>query len=162
VIQHGDNPKPFVAAKESHSIRSVTANIQGSNPIESVVDPGSSIITMSEDVCHRLSLVYDKSVIIELQSANGGINHSLGLARNVPCEIGGITLYVQIHIIRNPADDILLGRPFDVVTESNIKNWRDESQTITIFNLNSTKVSTVSTFPRSTNCPCIACGNFRD
>jgi hypothetical protein len=161
-IQHGDNPKPFVAAKESHSIRLVIANIQGSNPIESVVNPGSSITTMSEDVCHRLGLVYDESVIIELQSANSGIDHSLGLARNVPCEISRITLYVQIHIIRNPAYDILLGHPFDVVTESNIKNWRDESQTIMIFDPNSTKVSAISTFPRSTNRPCIACGNFRD
>jgi hypothetical protein len=161
-IQRGDNPKPFIAAKESHSIRSVTANIQGSNPIKSVVDPGSSIIAMSEDVCHRLGLVYDDSVIIELQSANGGIDHSLGLARNVPCEIGGITLYVQIHIIRNPAYDVLLGRPFDVVTESNVKNWRDKSQTITIFDPNSTKVSAISTFPRSTNRPRIARGNFRD
>jgi hypothetical protein len=162
VIQRGDNPKLFVAAQESHSIRSVAVNIQGSNPIESVVDPGSSIIAMSEDVCHRLSLVYDESVIIELQSANSGINHSLGLARNVPCKIGRITLYAQIHIICNPAYNILLRRPFDVITESNVKNWRDESQTITIFNPNSTKVSAISTFPRSTNCPCIASGNFRD
>jgi hypothetical protein len=158
-IQRSDNPKPFVAAKESHSIRSVTANIQGSNPIESIVNPSSSIIVMSEEFCHRLGLVYDESVIIELQSANSSINHSLGL---IPCEISGITLYVQIHIIRNPAYDVLLGRPFNVVTESNVKNWQDKSQTITIFDPNSAKVSGISTFPRSTNCPCIAHGNFRD
>jgi predicted aspartyl protease len=109
VIQRGDNPKPFIAAKESHSIRLVMANIQGSNPIESVVDPGSSIIAMSEEVCHNLGLIYNTLVIIDLQSANGGIDHSLGLAWNVLCEIGGIMLYVQIHIIRHPAYDVLLG-----------------------------------------------------
>jgi hypothetical protein len=138
------------------------ANIQGSNPIKSIIDPGSSIIVMSEEVCHMLGLIYDTSVIIDLQSANGGIDHSLGLAWNIPCEIGGITLYLQIHIICNPAYDILLGRPFDVVTKSNVKNWRDKSQTITIFNPNSTKVSAIPTFPRSTNRPCLACGNFCD
>jgi hypothetical protein len=78
---------------------------------------------MSEEVCHMLGLIYDTLVIIDLQSANGGIDHSLGSARNVPCEISGIMLYVQIHIIHNPAYDILLGHPFDVVTKSNMKNW---------------------------------------
>jgi predicted aspartyl protease len=74
-------------------------NINSRNPIKSIVDPGSSIIVMSEAVCLALGLVYDNSVIIPLQSANGDIDHSLGLARNVPCEIGNITLYMQIHII---------------------------------------------------------------
>jgi hypothetical protein len=122
-VQCGDNPKPFIAAKELHSIRSVMMNIQGSNPIESVVNPGSSIIAMYKEVCHMLGLIYNTLVIIDLQSANSGIDHSLGLACNVPCEIGRIMLYVQIHIIHNPAYDILLGCPFDVVTESNVKNW---------------------------------------
>ena len=162
VVQHGDNPKPFIAAKELHSIRLVMANIQGSNPIESVVDPSSSIIVMSEEVCHKLGLSYNTLVMIDLQSTNGGINHSLGLAHNVPCKIGRIPLYVQIHIIHNPAYNVLLRCPFNVVTESNMKNWQDESQTITIFDPNSTKVSTVPTFPRSMNHPCFACANFCD
>jgi hypothetical protein len=108
MVQHGDNPKPFIAAKELHSIESVMTNIQGSNPIESVVDPSSSIIMMSEEVCHMLSLIYNTLVIIDLQSANSGIDHSLGSAHNVPCKIGRIMLYVQIHIIHNPAYNILL------------------------------------------------------
>jgi hypothetical protein len=138
------------------------ANIQGSNPIESVVDPSSSIIVMSKKVCHMLGSIYDTLVIIDLQSANGGINHSLGLACNIPCEISRIMLYVQIHIIHNTAYDVLLGCPFNVVTKSNMKNWSDESQTITIFNMNSTKVSTVPTFLRSMNHPRFAHENFHD
>ncbi|KAF8221059.1 hypothetical protein L208DRAFT_1330261 [Tricholoma matsutake] len=104
----GEIPKPFIAAKESHSIRSVIMNVNGRNPVESIVDLGSSIITMSEEVCHKLGLAYDPSIHIPLQSANGGIDQSLGLAWNVPCEVGSITLYMQIHIICNPAYDILL------------------------------------------------------
>jgi hypothetical protein len=113
-----DEPKAFVVAKESNSIRSVVMDINGKDSIESVVDGGSAIITMAEAVCHELALCYDPAVTIPMQSANGGIDHSLGLARNVPCEIGNITLYMQIHIICNPAYDILLGCPFDVLTES--------------------------------------------
>ena len=141
--------EPFVAAKESHSIRSVMMNVNSDNPVESVVDPGSSIVAMSEEVCHNLTLAYDPLVCIPLQSANGGIDESLGLARNVPCEVGTITLYMQIHVIRLPAYDILLGRPFDVITESAVKNFRNEDQLITIFDPNSTRSCAIPTFARS-------------
>jgi hypothetical protein len=144
----GEIPKPFIVAKESHSIRSVMMNVE-ENPVESVVDPGSSIIAMSEDVCHELGLAYDPSIRLPMQSANGGIDLSLGMARNVPCALGSITLYMQIHVIRDPAYDILLGRPFDVLTESLVKNYRNEAQTLTIFDPNSTRSVTIPTIPRS-------------
>ena len=64
---------------------------------------------MSEEVCMELCLIYDPMIILNVQSANGEVDRSLGLARNVPLRIGDITLYVQIHVIRNPAYDILLG-----------------------------------------------------
>ncbi|KAF8232036.1 hypothetical protein L208DRAFT_1209047, partial [Tricholoma matsutake] len=138
-LRPGEIPEPFIAVKESHSIRSVIMNIKGRNPVESVVDPGSSIIVMLEEVCHELGLAYDPSIHIPLQLANSGIDQSLGLAWNVPCEVGSITLYMQIHIIRDPAYDILLGQPFDVLTESTVKNYRNKAQTITIFDPNSTR-----------------------
>ncbi|KAJ7258618.1 hypothetical protein C8J57DRAFT_1073625 [Mycena rebaudengoi] len=53
-----------------------------------------------------------------------------------------------IHVVRNPAYDILLGRPFDILTESIVRNFADENQTITIRDPNTGKVSTVPTIPR--------------
>jgi hypothetical protein len=76
---------------------------------------------MSEAVFHDISLAYDPSIKLNMQSANGKVDHSLGLSRNVPCKINTITLYLQIHIIRSPAYDILLGQSFDILTESTIK-----------------------------------------
>jgi hypothetical protein len=46
-----------------------------------------------------LTLAYDQSIKLNMQSANGKVDQSLGLARNVPCKINSITLYLQIHII---------------------------------------------------------------
>jgi hypothetical protein len=69
----------------------------------------SQIIAMSEAVCHDISLVYDPSIRLNMQSANGEVDQSLSLSHNVPCKINSITLYLQIHIIRSPAYDILLG-----------------------------------------------------
>jgi hypothetical protein len=103
---------------------------------------------MAEEVCIDLGLIYDPTVILNMQSANGEIDKSLGLARNVPMRIGDITLYVQIHIIRSPAYDILLGRPFDILTESVVRNFANEDQTITIFDPNTGQRATVPTQAR--------------
>jgi hypothetical protein len=103
---------------------------------------------MSEEVCHELSLVYDPTIKLNMQSANGTVDQSLGLARNVPFLIGGLTFYMQVHIIRAPAYDILLGRPFDVLTQSVIQNFSNEEQTITITDPNTGRTATVPTSPR--------------
>jgi hypothetical protein len=113
-----------------------------------VVDPGSEIIAMSEDICHDLGLSYDPSIRMNMTSANGEVDRSLGLSRNVPCHIADITLFLQIHIVRKPAYDILLGRPFDVLTQSIIKNYHNEDQTITIIDPNSSRRATIPTIPR--------------
>jgi hypothetical protein len=103
---------------------------------------------MSEAVCHDLHVNYDPSVQIHMQSANGEIDPSLGLARNVPCKISDVVLYLQIHVIRNPAYDILLGRPFDVLTQSVIRNYANEDQTLTIQDPNSGRIVTIPTIRR--------------
>jgi hypothetical protein len=114
--------------------------------VEGIIDLGSQIIAMSEAVCHDISLVYDP---LNMQSVNGEVDQSLGLLRNVPCKINSITLYLQIHIIQSPAYDILLGRPFDILTESTIKNFPNEDQTITIVDPNTKCSVMIPTLPRT-------------
>ena len=81
---------------------------------------------MSEDTCHRLGIEYDPSIKLNMQSANGDIDQSLRLACNISFQIGPITVYLQVHVIRSPAYDILLGQPFDILTESVVRNFVNE------------------------------------
>ena len=104
---------------------------------------------MSEAVCHELGLPYDPSIVLHMQSANGTLDQSLGLSRNVPFQIGTITMYLQVHVISSPAYDVLLGRPFDVLTESVVRNFSNEDQTITIQDPNSGRHVTIPTRPRT-------------
>ena len=85
---------------------------------------------------------------LNMESANGTFDWSLGLARNVSFVIGDITLYFQVHVIASPSYAILLGQPFDVLTESVIRNFANEDQTITITDPNSGKQCNIPTFPR--------------
>jgi hypothetical protein len=76
----GNEPEPFVVAKESNLIRSVVMDINSKDSIESIDNGGTAIAAMAEVVCHELALCYDPAVTIPMQSANSGINHSLSLA----------------------------------------------------------------------------------
>jgi hypothetical protein len=110
---------------------------------------------MSDAICHNLGLAYDPTIQLNMQSANGEVDQSLGLARNIPCQISDITLYLQIHVIQNPAYDILMGRPFNILTQSVVKNFANKDQTITICNPNLKQITTIPTIPRGTAKHCI-------
>ncbi len=92
--------------------------------VECILDPGCQIIVISEEVCHELSLAYDPSIRLNMQLANGLINQSLGLVKNIPFKIAGINIYMQVHVLQKPAYDVLFGRPFNVLTESIVRNYR--------------------------------------
>jgi hypothetical protein len=126
--------------------------IDNREEVEGIIDPGSQIIAMSEAVCHDIGLAYDPSIKLNMQSANGKVDQSLGLSHNVPCKINTITLYLQIHIIWSPAYDILLGRPFNVLTKSTVKNFPNEDQTITIIDPNTKHSVTIPTLPQTPPC----------
>jgi hypothetical protein len=102
---------------------------------------------MSEEICHDLGLAYDPSLHLNMKSANSTTDSSLGLACNIPCHLAEINLFLQIHVIKNLAYNILLSRPFNILTESVIKNYCNEDWTITICNPNSNCQATVPTVP---------------
>ena len=60
--------------------------------VECIVDTGSQIVAMSKSFCHDLALTYDPTIRLNMQSAKGDVDQSLGLARNIPTKIGEITL----------------------------------------------------------------------
>ncbi|KAF9797582.1 hypothetical protein IEO21_10855 [Rhodonia placenta] len=144
-IPHGEYPAEFTVARDSNTIRSIIALVDNKEQIECIVDPGSQIVAMSEEVCLGLNLLFDPTIQLNMQSVNGEVDRSLGLIRNVPFRIGEIVLYLQAHVIRNAAYDILLGRPFDVLMQSVVKNFADKNQTITILCPNTGETVTIPT-----------------
>jgi hypothetical protein len=153
-LSPGEAPdlKRLKVAMQSTAIRSIIAVVDSRQKKECTVDPGCQVVAMSELTCHGLTLAYDPRIRLHMESANGTLDWSLGLARNVPFLIGSITVYLQVHVIRSPSYDILLGRPFDVLTASVIRNYADENQTITITDPNTDQKCTIPTFARGTYC----------
>lgn len=88
------------------------------------------IIAMAETECHSLSLMYDPHICLNMESVNSKFNWTCGLTHNVPFKIGEITLYFQVYVIGSLSYAVLLSCPLDVLTESIIKNFTNEDQTI--------------------------------
>ena len=53
-------------------------DIDNCTGIERIIDPRSQIITMSEDVCHDMGVLYDLTITLCMQSADGDVNKLLG------------------------------------------------------------------------------------
>ncbi|KAG6881746.1 hypothetical protein C0992_000293 [Termitomyces sp. T32_za158] len=138
----------LTVAQDSQAIRSIMLTVDNKSEVEAIVDSRSQIISMSADVANELGIIYDPAIHLNMQSANGTVDRSLGLAKNVECTIGDLTFYLQIHILRSPAYDILLGRPFDVLARSVVKTLSDDETTLTIMDPNTGILRTVPTFPR--------------
>ena len=128
----GEKPKAVVVAKESQGLRAVYPLINGVGEVESLLDGGSQIVSMSKDVAVDLEIPWDPDITVQMQSANSSLEETLGLAKNVPFLFGHITVYLQVHVMRKPAYKVLLGRPFDAITESVIKNAKDGGQSLTL------------------------------
>ncbi|KAE9409431.1 hypothetical protein BT96DRAFT_774986, partial [Gymnopus androsaceus JB14] len=130
--------------RELTSIRGVTA-VVGERPIHCITDWGCSIISMLVATCNALGVMFDPTRCIPLQSANGKTDWTLGTARDVPFCFGEVTAILQVHIVDSPAYDVLLGRPFNLLTQARTQSFLSGDQHITITDPNTKKIVTIPT-----------------
>ena len=128
----GEAPKSVIVAGESHALRTLYPLINGAGEVESLLDAGSQIVSMTKSVSIALGVSWDPDITVQMESANKTLSKTLGLAKNVPFLFGTITAYLQVHVVENAAYKVLLGRPFDIITESLVKNAKDGSQSVTL------------------------------
>jgi len=139
-------------AAESNLLRAILPIIDGQEKVKVILDPGCQIVAMLEEVCTALALLYDPDIQLNMVLVNGGVNQSLGLTWNVPFLVGEIMLYLQVHVLHSPAYDILLGQPFDTLTQLVVCNFHNKNQTITVVDPNTGKKVMV---------PTILCGSYQ-
>jgi CBS domain-containing protein len=125
--------KVVIVASVSDGLRCIYPGVNKTDvEVESVLDGGSQIVAIDTMVARAVRLTWDPDTTIHMQSANGQLQKTRGLARNVPFVLGGLTVYLQLHVVDNAPFQILLGRPFDVLTESMVQNFPDGDQVLTI------------------------------
>ncbi|KAG6898807.1 hypothetical protein C0995_008307, partial [Termitomyces sp. Mi166 len=56
--------------KDTVSLKAIMAVIDGKEEVECIVDSGPQIMSMLKEIMHQLGLVYDLTVVLNMQSAN--------------------------------------------------------------------------------------------
>jgi hypothetical protein len=141
-------PSDLVVASTSKPLRAIYAVINGVGQEECLIDNGSSIVSMAKHLAVQKGLNWDPYFKISMESATNHVEQTLGLAKNVCFRIGGINVYLQVHILDDPPYGILLGRPFDALTTSIIKTAADGSSEITLTDPNTKQSIVVPTYKR--------------
>jgi hypothetical protein len=149
LTEHKDaKPEDLIVASVSEPLRSIYMTINRIGQEECVMDNGSMIVSMARESAINYGLNWDPALSISMESASKHVERTLGLARNVRFAIGGINLFLQVHILENPPYKILLGRPFDTFTGSTNRTRTDGSSELTLTDPNTKKVVTVPTYQR--------------
>lgn len=141
-------PSDLVVAKRSEPLRAIYATVNRVGQEECLLDDGSMIVSMAREAAVQLGLNWDPSIRINMESASNHVEKTLGLAKNVRFAVGGLNLYLQVHILENPPYKVLLGRPFGSLTCSTVKNKSDGSSDIILTDPNTKVVATVPTYER--------------
>ena len=129
-------------------LRSIYCNINGVGQEECVLDGGSMIVSMNKKVAVQLGLVWDPTIRIDMESASNHVEQTLGVARNVTFDIGGLRLFLQVHILENPPYRVLLGRPFETLAATVVQTYEDGSSEVVVKCPNTKRVAVVPTYER--------------
>ncbi|KXN92595.1 hypothetical protein AN958_04431 [Leucoagaricus sp. SymC.cos] len=105
-------------ARDTAMLRVILALINKVHKEEALLNSGSQIISMSHEAASTCRITWDPELTINMQSANRQITKTWSLAKNVPFNFGNVTIHLQVHVMEQAPYRVLLGRPFDVITES--------------------------------------------
>lgn len=137
-----------LVGKDSAALRVVHPLINARAQEESILDGGSQIVSMAQSTAIELGVSWNPDINIFMQSANGQVEKTVGLAKDVAFNFGELTIYLQVHVINEPAYKVLLGRPFEILTASTVQNSTDGSQIVTLTDPHTKKRCALPTFAR--------------
>lgn len=116
---------------ESGALKLLWPDIEDGGRGDSLLDSGSMICLISFRECMKCVISYDPQFCLDMESQeNSSVEQTLGLARNVKFNFGGMLFYLQLYVFKNPVYKILLGRPFEMISWANIQNKCDGSAII--------------------------------
>ncbi|KAI0757494.1 hypothetical protein C8Q80DRAFT_1078616, partial [Daedaleopsis nitida] len=140
--------KKTIVVCKSEKLRSLFCWVVRTDQLtECTLDGGSMIVGCSNKTAYQFKISYDPTKARRTTSASGDETMTLGLASNVPIELGGgIVVYVQMHLVRAASYEILLGRPFSSVMSLKSANAIDGQETVTVACPNSGRKLTLPTY----------------
>jgi hypothetical protein len=93
-------------------LREIDIQIGGKVTEAGVIDPGSQIVVIREDLAREVGATINANRLLQMEGANGATNWTLGCAEYLPMRAGDISFEVHAHVVEHAPFRLLLGRPF--------------------------------------------------
>ncbi|EJD47105.1 hypothetical protein AURDEDRAFT_62382 [Auricularia subglabra TFB-10046 SS5] len=123
----------------------------GKFEVEGVLDTGAQLVIISKRLWVELGRPIDANFPrITMQSANATKDRTIGLCANLEVKIFDIPFYLQAHVVEEAPFDLLLGRPFFALAQSEETSLPDGETVIVLKDPNSGVVLKVPTKARAT------------
>jgi len=135
----------LISTDHSVSLRALDVKPKDGFTAEAIVDDGSQIIAVRRNIWEKSgeSLRADYKMVME--SANTTSNDTMGLIPDFKINIGGYDFYIQAQVVEKAPYEILLGRPFFVMTRVLIQHFEDEGSHMTMTDPNTKAIISVPT-----------------
>ncbi len=93
-------------------MREIDVQVGGKIIEAGVIDPGSQIIVMREDLAREVGATINADHLLQMEGANRATNWTLGCAEYLPMRAGDVSFTVHAHVVERAPFRLLLGRPF--------------------------------------------------
>ncbi|KAI0281703.1 hypothetical protein BC826DRAFT_883731, partial [Russula brevipes] len=93
-------------------LQEVDVLVGGSALEAGVIDPGSQIVAIRQDLAEEIGAKFNQQAKVEMEGANGVTSWTLGCAEYLPMQIGNVSFKIHAHVVRDAPFRLLLGRPF--------------------------------------------------
>jgi hypothetical protein len=130
-------------AVDSALLRSIDPLVGGKFRVECVLDGGSSIISIQRAVWEKLQLPMSPDNRMVMEAENCSENMTLRVISNLEIWIGELSFFVQAQIISQAPYNILLDRPWEMITRCMTQNYMNSDQDLTIYCPNTGKSCTL-------------------
>lgn len=103
---------PDVPLEFSTPLQEVEVLVMGKQREVGLLDEGSEIVVVREDLCRELGAEVNRERRMTMQTANGGKEDLLGCVEYLELEVGGVKTYAHAFVVREAPYHLLLGRPW--------------------------------------------------
>jgi hypothetical protein len=113
-------------------LQEVDVEVGGSSIEAGVLDPGSQIVAICQDLAEEVGAKINERVKIEMEGANGVTSWTLGCAENLLMRIGNVSFRIHAHVVHEAPFRLLLGRPCQNLLLSNLEERPDGRVVVSI------------------------------
>jgi len=103
---------PEMPVEFATPLREVEVVVMGQRHELGLLDEGSEIVIVREDLCKELGLKVNKKRRMTMQTANGGKEEMQGCMEYLELEVGGVKTYAHAFVVQSAPYRLLLGRPW--------------------------------------------------